>query len=146
MDSLLPSFSIACTISTLLVIASITIAKLRRSTAFPRGSPPRTADQVLPVLGSAQFFSRRWTFFKKQRALSATGNFSFWVGGLKLVGLTGLEGREHLLVPKSGHFRQTLTLALRFYFCQLQPPSIPLPRRSVFFFRASTPLLTDWSG
>lgn len=57
--------------------------------------PPPTKDAV-PFLGSVGFFTRRWEFFSKAMKQSRTGNFSFVVGGIRVVGVSGVGGREHL--------------------------------------------------
>lgn len=66
---------------------------------FPLNSPELIKDDSkLPVLGSMNFFNKRWSFFKECIAGSKTGNFSFRLASVRVVGLSGEANRVHLLV------------------------------------------------
>jgi hypothetical protein len=57
---------------------------------------PRSATRALPLVGSLEFFTRRYSFFKREGRNSKTGAFSFNLARWKVVGLTGVRGRENL--------------------------------------------------
>ncbi|CAK4034075.1 cytochrome P450 6A1 [Lecanosticta acicola] len=61
--------------------------------SFPKDAPRLTSDSW-PILGSPTFFSKRWEFFRDAVARSKTGNFSFYVGQLPVIGLWGQEERK----------------------------------------------------
>ncbi|KAK4704365.1 hypothetical protein P7C70_g1842, partial [Phenoliferia sp. Uapishka_3] len=64
----------------------------------PRSSkaPPASASvSRIPLVGSLDFFTRRWDFWKEARARSKTGNFSFTLAQYNVIGLSGTAGREH---------------------------------------------------
>jgi sterol 14-demethylase len=61
--------------------------------AFPANAPKATED-ALPLIGSRNFFTKRWDFYKSSIARSATGNFSFYAGKWPVVGLAGHNSRK----------------------------------------------------
>ncbi|KAI7380354.1 hypothetical protein KC336_g19004, partial [Hortaea werneckii] len=44
--------------------------------AFPKNAPKLTSI-AWPIVGSHQFFTKRWDFYQAAKAGSKTGNFSF---------------------------------------------------------------------
>ncbi|TIC90210.1 Obtusifoliol 14-alpha demethylase [Colletotrichum higginsianum] len=62
-----------------------------------RPSFPRNAPRLLkgyPVLGTPRFFSERGNFLSEGRRFAASGNWSFYFGKMRIVGLSGDEGRR----------------------------------------------------
>ncbi|KAJ2900619.1 hypothetical protein MKZ38_002318 [Zalerion maritima] len=69
------------------------VCHLSRRPAFPPNSPPLL--KPLPVVGSPAFFTARNDLFRRGRSVSPrTGNFSFYVGRLRIVGLSGRASRR----------------------------------------------------
>lgn len=71
---------------------SFAIVRLLSRPPFPATSPPLMKGY--PIVGSLGFFSGRTDFFKSASSLSKTGNFSFYVGKLPVVGVSGEESRK----------------------------------------------------
>lgn len=44
--------------------------------SLPKNAPPLVTE-AWPLIGSMQFFTQRWDFFRRQMAHSPNGNFSF---------------------------------------------------------------------
>jgi sterol 14-demethylase len=55
-------------------------------------APPQFA--AWPVVGALDFFSRRANFMRERRAASQSGNYSFYFGRHRIVGLSGDDGRR----------------------------------------------------
>ncbi|CAN8100288.1 unnamed protein product [Discula destructiva] len=68
------------------------LGRLLNRPAFPKGSPKRTKEEW-PVLGSPQFFSDNGDFNLRGLALSASNNFSFYLGKHQVVSI-GAKGRK----------------------------------------------------
>ncbi|KAL2274438.1 hypothetical protein FJTKL_03199 [Diaporthe vaccinii] len=64
-----------------------------RRVPFPNSAPPLVKGN-LPVVGALRFFTSRGTFLKEGASASKTGNFSFYVGKHRVVGVSGLDGRR----------------------------------------------------
>ncbi|KAF2822855.1 cytochrome P450 [Ophiobolus disseminans] len=60
---------------------------------LPTNAPPEVSDN-LPITGAFGFWTSRWTWFRRQREKSATGNFSFHAGSNTIVALSGDKGRQ----------------------------------------------------
>ncbi|KAK4542279.1 hypothetical protein LTR36_006932 [Oleoguttula mirabilis] len=73
--------------------------------AFPKNAPAWTTE-AWPVIGSMQFFTRRWDFMQKQMQHSKTGNFTFRVGQHDIVGISGREARKIFLESKALGFSE----------------------------------------
>lgn len=75
---------------TLEVLALIVCAAfwLFQRPSIPKTAPPRTKASW-PILGSLAFFTHRWDFCLRSRALSATGHFSFYAGQHPVIALSG---------------------------------------------------------
>ncbi|GKZ51833.1 hypothetical protein AbraIFM66951_007434 [Aspergillus brasiliensis] len=59
---------------------------------FPANAPKLVSGY--PVVGALQFFFDQNGFCQKARDASATGNYSYYLGGDRVVGLSGPEGRK----------------------------------------------------
>ncbi|KAK1978344.1 cytochrome P450 6A1 [Colletotrichum cereale] len=60
--------------------------------SFPRNAP--RLFKGYPVVGTPRFFSDRGTFLAEGRRLATSGNWSFYFGKKRLVGLSGVDGRR----------------------------------------------------
>lgn len=61
--------------------------------SLPKNAPPLTTE-AWPIIGSMQFFTKRWDFFQRQIQHSPTGNFSFYAGDKPVIGMSGDESRR----------------------------------------------------
>lgn len=62
-----------------------------------RPSFPRNAPKLLkgyPVLGTPRFFTDRGNFLVEGSRLGRSGNWSFYFGKMRIVGLSGEHGRQ----------------------------------------------------
>ncbi|KAF2859726.1 hypothetical protein K470DRAFT_218461, partial [Piedraia hortae CBS 480.64] len=57
-------------------------------------SAPALTSISRPVVGSIQFFTCRWDFFRQAISLSRSGNFSFRAGQFPIVGVSTPEARK----------------------------------------------------
>jgi hypothetical protein len=79
----------------LLVIVTaflLLIAHIARRPDFPKGAPKRSPEDW-PIIGSPQFFSQHGDFNLRGLAMSATNNFSFYLGKHQIVSI-GAKGRK----------------------------------------------------
>lgn len=60
---------------------------------LPSNAPPQVSDN-LPISGAVGFWTHRWTWFRRRRDQSKTGNFSFHAGPNTIVALSGDKGRQ----------------------------------------------------
>ncbi|KAL6710615.1 hypothetical protein ACN47E_008663 [Coniothyrium glycines] len=60
---------------------------------IPSNAPPEVGDN-LPISGAFGFWTERWTWFRRRRDQSNTGNFSFHAGPNTIVALSGDKGRQ----------------------------------------------------
>lgn len=81
----------ACVLTATILL--LLLARSTRQVPLPESAPPLVKEN-LPVVGALRFFTSRGTFFKDGASLSKTGNFSFYCGKHRVVGLSGLEGRK----------------------------------------------------
>ena len=80
-------------VSTAVLLAAYTIVH----TFFIRRLPPNAPAEVgdnFPIAGAFGFWTERWTWFRRRRDQSKTGNFSFHAGPNTIVGLSGDKGRQ----------------------------------------------------
>lgn len=61
--------------------------------SLPKNAPPLTTE-AWPIIGSMQFFTKRWDFFQRSMQHSPTGNFSFYAGDKPVIGMSGDESRR----------------------------------------------------
>ncbi|KAF1815451.1 cytochrome P450 6A1 [Eremomyces bilateralis CBS 781.70] len=88
-----------------LALASIYWLRLLfRRPLFPKGSPVLVDEY--PVVGAWSFFSRRIDFWRHGTAQSKTGRFSFYVGKLPVVSVSGVEGRKTFFESKELSFSE----------------------------------------
>ncbi|KAL3421166.1 cytochrome P450 6A1 [Phlyctema vagabunda] len=66
---------------------------LRPRRKLPSNSP-QLVGEVWPIVGAIRFFTARWDFHRENAHRSATGNFSYYVGRLPVIGLNGDESRK----------------------------------------------------
>jgi cytochrome P450 len=86
-----PTLSILAVASILLATYAITHTLFIRR--LPPNAPPQVSDN-LPICGAVGFWTSRWTWFKRHRDNSSTGNFSFHAGPNTIVALSGDKGRQ----------------------------------------------------
>lgn len=87
----------------LLVLAAIPLIFAFRRLLLRDPLPPKTpqpSSNDYPIVGAFDFFSRRWDFFQQAVANSPTGNFSFHLGKIPVIGLSGLDARRVFLESK----------------------------------------------
>lgn len=72
---------------------------VKQPAPFDPHSPPLAHSRV-PLIGSLDFFWRRWDWFAEEKARlqqqGSSGAFSFWLAGWKVVAPAGAKGREYL--------------------------------------------------
>jgi sterol 14-demethylase len=64
---------------------------------FSSSSSPNAPKRVgwgYPFVGTYEFFNARWDLFRQSSLLTASGNFTFFIGPHQVVGLSGDKGRE----------------------------------------------------
>lgn len=88
-------------VPSLLVLVALVLVPFLYYFAIPSQPPekgvPPLATGELPFFGSTfGFFNRRWDFMKEQGERSRSGNFSFFLGRMFVVALTGDKGRDDL--------------------------------------------------
>lgn len=76
-----------------LLLLATSLVYLFRKPALPPNAPPLVPD-AWPLLGSLQFFTERWDYFRRSTQRSRTGNFSFYAGQWPVVALSGDQGRR----------------------------------------------------
>lgn len=86
------TYRLSILLGSVLVLSSLLVYLFRRP-AIPKNAPKLTSESW-PIVGSMRFFSRRWEFFRDAVARSKTGNFSFYVGSLPVVGVWGADNRK----------------------------------------------------
>ena len=88
-----------------LAIIGTAVAYLVRKPPLPKNAPPLTSISW-PVIGSLQFFTERWDFFRTSMNHSSTGNFSFYAGQYPIIGLAGDGGRKVFFESKGLGFSE----------------------------------------
>lgn len=81
----------ACVLTVTILL--LLLAHSTRQVPLPESAPPLVKEN-LPIVGALRFFTSRGTFFKDGASLSKTGNFSFYCGKHRVVGLSGPEGTK----------------------------------------------------
>lgn len=76
----------------LMVITSVVLYVFSKP-AFPQNAP-KTVEDAIPLIGSLNFFTKRWEFYRSAIARSANGNFAFYAGKWQVVGLSGHDSRK----------------------------------------------------
>ncbi|KAF2667598.1 cytochrome P450 [Microthyrium microscopicum] len=79
--------------------------------AFPKNAP-RLVSENNVLFGAWQFWTDRWSFFSQSMAHSSTGNFSFYAGRNRVVGLSGDDARKWFVESKELHLNQGYSLML----------------------------------
>lgn len=97
--SSLPRPSLGTFISTAMIAFFLARVAVWARHSPPANIPPRIADHY-PFIGSLGFWTERWQFWKRERAASATGNFSFYVGSNLVLGLCGESSRKWFFETK----------------------------------------------
>lgn len=67
--------------------------KIQWQPSFPK-TAPKQIKEGYPLLGALRLFTSRADFYKEARSHSNSGNFSFYFGKHRLVGMSGVEGRK----------------------------------------------------
>lgn len=86
------TFVLPVVLASLVAVSSLLVYLLHK-TALPANAPAQTRA-TWPILGSVQFFTQRWDFYKRAMSQSKTGNFSFYAGQWPVIALSGLEERK----------------------------------------------------
>lgn len=77
------------TVTTLLLL----LARSTQQVPFPK-SAPQLIKGNWPIVGALRFFTSRGPFLKEGASITKTGNFSFYCGKHRVVGLSGIDGRK----------------------------------------------------
>ncbi len=94
------------TVSVLLLAGLVTLlTSLAWRPAFPK-SAPKLLREGYPILGVLRFFSDRRNLFIDGAASAKSGNFSFYFGKLRVVGVSGLDGRKTFFESKALDFTE----------------------------------------
>ena len=101
-SSIPPSAAVA---AALIAVLGACFVYLNHRAPFPAKSPPAIKGNY-PVVGGLGFFGKRWEFFRTAMANSASGNFSFHVGKMHVVGVSGLAGRQAFFESKQLGFAE----------------------------------------
>lgn len=64
-----------------------------RRTPFPSSAPPVVSEDW-PIVGAFRFFVARAAFLRDGAKASKTGNFSFFIGKHRVVGISSTEGKR----------------------------------------------------
>lgn len=102
----MPNF-IAKSALQLFILAVIPLFLTIRHLVVRRPLPKRTPNPIsknYPVVGAFDFFNNRWDFFRQAISQSPNGNFSFHLGKIPVVGLSGLEARRIFFETKDLSF------------------------------------------
>ena len=75
---------------------------------FPKNAPPKARDSY-PLIGSLQFFTQRWDFYRRSMANSPSGNFSFYAGQWPVIAIGSDEGRKVFFESKELNFMEGTT-------------------------------------
>lgn len=86
------SLTLPVSIAACVVLISL-ILHVFSKPAFPANAPELTKDAI-PLIGSRNFFTKRWDFYKSAIARSKTGNFAFYAGKWPVVGISGHDARK----------------------------------------------------
>lgn len=73
------------------ILAVVFLLKLRKP-ELPSNAPALISG--LPIVGSWDYFTKRWDFYKTSLAKVGSKNFSFWAGDYHIVALSGEEARQ----------------------------------------------------
>lgn len=73
--------------------------------AHPKNAPALTTEGW-PIIGSTQFFTKRWDFMRSAAQRSNTGNFMFHAGPHEIVGVSGPEARKVFFESKKLGFSE----------------------------------------
>jgi len=97
-----------------LVVVVIVIYRYSRykwRTEFPEKAPKLCSENNI-ITGPWRFWSDRWEFFRCCISRSSTGNFSFYLGKNRVVGLSGDESRKWFFESKDLHLNQGYSMML----------------------------------
>lgn len=98
-----PTISLVVASSVVLTVyAIINTIFLRRKFS---NAPPVVNDN-LPLSGPFGFWTERWSWYKRRRDQSATGNFTFNAGSNTIVALSGDQGRKLFFESKALGFKE----------------------------------------
>ncbi|KAK5120820.1 hypothetical protein LTR85_005887 [Meristemomyces frigidus] len=100
----LDASALAVAIGTLAVLGTIFRYLFSKST-FPSNAPAPTTE-AWPILGSMQFFTKRWDFMRSGAQHSKTGNFMFHAGPHDIVAISGQESRKVFFESKALGFSE----------------------------------------
>ncbi|CBY02103.1 similar to cytochrome P450 [Plenodomus lingam JN3] len=72
---------------------------------IPSKAPPPVSDDA-PIVSAIGFWTERWTWFKRKRDESLTGNFSWHAGAHTIIGLSGDKGRQVFFESRGLSFKE----------------------------------------
>ncbi|KAK4234363.1 cytochrome P450 [Achaetomium macrosporum] len=96
------------------------LAYLSYTPSVDKKAPALLTTGTTPFIGSFEYLQRQWTFWRKARAQSRTGNFSFWLGKHHVVGISGPNARKVFFETPELEF--TSGQALRAFGLHFVPP------------------------
>ena len=85
---LLSSFQILCGFAALLFVPALLLLAFYSPPKVP-SKAPRLIIEGYPVVGALRFLTARWDFFRDNMASPTTENFSFHIGRIPIIGLSG---------------------------------------------------------
>lgn len=94
-----PWFAVAAAILSVL-IGLVSVSQHSRP-AIPSKAPKLIKGGSWPIIGTFRFFTDRWDFHKDSMAMSPTGNFSYYVGNLPVISVTGDDARKMFFESKA---------------------------------------------
>ncbi|CCF32569.1 cytochrome P450 6A1 [Colletotrichum higginsianum] len=83
----------------------VAVYTLSRRVPWPANAPPIALDNY-PITGSWGFWGRRWSWHRRQRDATPSGNFAFHAGPNTIVGLSGDAGRRLFFESKDLGFSE----------------------------------------
>ena len=98
-----------------IVVVGAVISQLRFRKPFPRNAPRFASDASnLPLVGSRRFFYDRWSFFREWSWRMPTGNWSYYVGVNRMIGVSGAEGRQKVFQARELNFEDGINFLFGF--------------------------------
>lgn len=105
LDRIASSPTLLLLVSSAILFTAYTVVHTLFIRRLPSNAPPEVSDNI-PLSGAIGFWTERWTWFRRRRDESKTGNFSFHAGPNKIVALSGNKGRQLFFESKELGFTE----------------------------------------
>lgn len=86
------SLAVPVAIAAVAILTSVILYVFSKP-ALPANAPKLT-DDAWPLIGSRNFFTKRYDFYRDSMAKSSTGAFSFWAGKWPVIAIAGNASRK----------------------------------------------------